>query len=70
MYWLKVYDIPQMSRTSTGRAIANVLSLKPEEVITSVIPVRRFDVPNHHLKPLERPGLHLGQASADVNGTS
>src|SRR5262249_58617383 len=30
LYWLKIYDIPQMSRTSTGRAIANVLSLKPE----------------------------------------
>jgi DNA gyrase subunit A len=43
MYWLKVYDIPQMSRTSAGRAIANVLSLKEEEKITSVIPVRRFE---------------------------
>ena len=43
MYWLKVYEIPQMSRTSAGRAIANVLSLKDEEKITSVIPVRRFD---------------------------
>ncbi|HEV2947237.1 MAG TPA: DNA gyrase C-terminal beta-propeller domain-containing protein, partial [Gemmataceae bacterium] len=43
VYWLKVYDIPQMSRTSAGRAIANVLSLKPEEKITSVIPVRRFE---------------------------
>jgi DNA gyrase subunit A len=43
MYWLKVYEIPQMSRTSAGRAIANVLSLKEEEKITSVIPVRRFD---------------------------
>jgi DNA gyrase subunit A len=42
LYWLKVYDIPQMSRTSAGRAIANVLSLKSEEKITSVIPVRRF----------------------------
>ena len=43
MYWLKVYEIPQMSRTSAGRAIANVLSLKEDEKITSVIPVRRFD---------------------------
>jgi DNA gyrase subunit A len=43
LYWLKVHGIPQMSRTSTGRALANVLSLKPEEKITSVIPVRRFD---------------------------
>jgi DNA gyrase subunit A len=42
LYWLKIYDIPQMSRTSTGRSIANVLSLKPDEKITSVIPVRRF----------------------------
>jgi DNA gyrase subunit A len=42
MYWLKVYDIPQMSRTSPGRAIANVLSLKAEEKITSIIPVRAF----------------------------
>ncbi len=43
VYWLKVYEIPQASRTAAGRAIANVLSLKPEEKITSVIPVRRFD---------------------------
>ncbi len=43
MYWLKVYDIPQMSRTASGRAIANVLSLKEEEKITSIIPVRRID---------------------------
>lgn len=43
MYWLKVWEIPEMSRTSTGRAIANVLSLKQDEKITSVIPVRRFD---------------------------
>ena len=43
MYWLKVYEIPEMSRTSAGRAIANVLSLKEDEKITSIIPVRRFD---------------------------
>jgi DNA gyrase subunit A len=42
MYWLKVYDIPQMSRTSPGRAIANVLALKADEKITSIIPVRAF----------------------------
>jgi DNA gyrase subunit A len=49
VYWLKVYDIPQMSRTSIGRAIANVLSLKAEEKITSVIPVRNFDDVHHLL---------------------
>src|SRR5262249_43234624 len=56
VYWLKVYDIPQGSRTAAGRAIANVLSLRPEEKITSVIPVRRFDA-NRHLIMATRRGL-------------
>jgi DNA gyrase subunit A len=43
IYWLKVYDIPLQGRTSIGRAIANVLSLRPEEKITSLVPVRRFE---------------------------
>jgi DNA gyrase subunit A len=43
VYWLKVYQIPQASRTSAGRSIANVLSLRSEEKITSVIPVRKFE---------------------------
>jgi len=47
VYWLKVYDIPQMSRTSPGRAIANLLNLKAEEKITSVIAVRHFDKESH-----------------------
>ena len=42
LYWLKVHRIPQASRTSPGRSIANVLSLKPEEKIASIIPVREF----------------------------
>jgi DNA gyrase subunit A len=43
VYWVRVYSIPELGRTSPGRAIANVLSLKPDEKITSVIPVRHFD---------------------------
>lgn len=54
LYWIKVYDIPAGSRTSTGRAIANVLSLKPEEKITSLIPVRRFDAGGHLLMATRR----------------
>ena len=42
-YWLKVYRIPEASRTSNGRSIANVLQLKPDEKIASVIPVREFE---------------------------
>jgi DNA gyrase subunit A len=42
-HWLKVYDIPEASRTSGGRSIANVLTLKAEEKIEGVIPVRHFE---------------------------
>lgn len=55
MYWLKVYRIPQASRTSAGRSIANVLALKPEEKITSIVPVREF-VPGYHLMMATRKG--------------
>lgn len=41
-FWLKVYRIPLASRTSPGRSIANVLALREEEKITSIVPVREF----------------------------
>jgi DNA gyrase subunit A len=43
VHWLKVYDVPQQSRTSRGRAIVNMISLGSEEKITSLIPVREFE---------------------------
>jgi len=43
LYWLKVYDVPEMGRTAKGRAIVNVLSMAKDEAITSMIPVRNFD---------------------------
>ncbi len=42
-YWLKVHRVPEASRTSPGRSIANVLQLKDGEKIASVIPVREFE---------------------------
>ncbi len=56
VYWLKVHHIPQSSRTSAGRSIANVLSLKAEEKITGVVPVRQFDA-EHFLMMATRRGL-------------
>jgi len=42
VYWLKVYDVPEMGRASRGRALVNLLPLQPEEKITSFIPVRDY----------------------------
>jgi DNA gyrase subunit A len=41
-YWQKVYDVPQLSRQSKGRAIINLLRMRERETVTSFIPVREF----------------------------
>jgi DNA gyrase subunit A len=43
VYWLKVYDVPDLGRTSRGRAIVNLLQLIGHETITSLIPIRSFE---------------------------
>ncbi|MGD0999765.1 MAG: DNA gyrase subunit A [Candidatus Brocadiia bacterium] len=42
VYWLKVYDVPEMGRMSRGRALVNLLPIPSDEKITSFIPVRDF----------------------------
>jgi len=43
LYWLKVYEVPQGSRTSRGKPLVNVFPLAEGEKITAVVPVREFD---------------------------
>ena len=40
---LKVYDLPEGSRSSRGRAIANVIQKDNDEKITAYLPVREFN---------------------------
>jgi DNA gyrase subunit A len=42
-YWLKVHEVPEASRTSKGRSIANLLEKPGEERITAFINVKQFD---------------------------
>ncbi|MBN1794211.1 MAG: DNA gyrase subunit A [Candidatus Omnitrophica bacterium] len=42
-HWLKVYDIPQASRQSKGKAIVNLLELAAGEKITAYVPVGSFE---------------------------
>ena len=48
VYRLKVYEIPEASRTARGTAIINLLQLNPGEKISAVIPVTTYDE-NHNL---------------------
>jgi DNA gyrase subunit A len=42
MYWLKVYNLPEGSRTTRGKPIVNLLPLQQNEKITSILPVSEF----------------------------
>lgn len=43
VYWRKTYDVPQGSRQSKGKAIVNLLSLGPNEQVSSFLQVKEFD---------------------------
>ena len=41
-YWLKVYEIPEGTRTSKGRAIQNVINIEPDDKIKTYLNVRNL----------------------------
>jgi DNA gyrase subunit A len=43
VYWLKVYEVPEGTRTSRGKPIVNLFPLEEAEKITAVLPVKEFD---------------------------
>ena len=42
LHWLKVYKIPEGSRTAKGKAVVNLLNLVADEKIRSIIPTTDF----------------------------
>lgn len=43
LYWLKVYKIPEGSRTAKGKAIVNLIQLGDDEKIKAIIPTTDFN---------------------------
>ena len=41
-YWLKVYQLPEGTRASKGKSIANVLKLGTNESIRAILPIKEF----------------------------
>src|SRR3989339_1134223 len=56
VHWLKVYEIPQASRISKGKAIINLLQVKTDEKIAATIPVKEFSA-DKFLVMVTRQGL-------------
>jgi len=42
VYWLKVYEIPDVGTTGKGKAIPNLININPGERIAAVLPCKEF----------------------------
>jgi DNA gyrase subunit A len=56
VYWCKVYDIPQASRQSRGKAIVNLLDFDTDEQLTTVLAVPMFE-PGRYIIMATRQGI-------------
>ena len=43
VYERRVYDVPEMSRTSQGRSVANLLAFQPNEKVANVLAIKDFN---------------------------
>lgn len=41
-YWLKVYEIPEGTKSSKGRAIQNMLNIEPDDAVNACLHIRRL----------------------------
>ncbi len=56
-YVRRVYHIPELSRTSAGRAIANLLECQPGEKIANVLAIKDFSIAEQFLMFATRKGV-------------
>ena len=60
-YWLKVYEIPEGTRTSKGRAIQNVINLQGADEVKAYINVKKLDdeeyINNNYIVLCTRKGI-------------
>ena len=55
-YWLKVHEIPDVVAAGKGKAIANLVSMQPDEKIASVLAARELETPDRFIVMSTRRG--------------
>ena len=43
VYWLKVYEIPDVGTAGKGKAIVNLVNMSPDEKIADIVSIKTFD---------------------------
>lgn len=60
-YWLKVYEIPEGTRLSRGRAIVNLIQIDKDDKVKTFVPIKTLDdseyINNHYIIMATRKGV-------------
>src|SRR5271166_1387792 len=57
VYWLKVYEVPELSAAGKGKAIANLVALQPGETVRALLTVRDLEEESRYVFFVTRNGL-------------
>src|SRR5581483_5964335 len=49
VYWLKVYEIPDVGAAGKGKHVGNLVSLQPGETVRTMLAVRNLEEPGRHI---------------------
>jgi len=57
VYWLKVYEVPDVGAAGKGKHVGNLVALQPGETVRAMLPVRNLEEASKHVFFATRNGL-------------
>ena len=67
VYWLKVYEIPDVGAAGKGKAMASLVDLQPGEKVVTILPVRNLEEDNKYVLFATRNGTVKKTALKDFS---
>ncbi len=67
VYWLKVYEIPDIAAAGKGKHIGNLVALQPGETVRALLPVRDLEEENRYVFFVTRKGTVKKTALVDFS---
>ena len=70
VFRLKVYEVPELSRTSRGRSIVNLIELKPGETVRAFLTIKNFEKSGDFLAFVSEQGIVKRTALKDYRNVN
>src|SRR5271168_2293385 len=67
VYWLKVYEIPDVGAAGKGKSMASLVALQPGEKVVTILPVRNLEEEGKHILFATRNGTVKKTALKDFS---